>query len=100
MVSAPSRLALLLGTLLVGAGCGDLEANRICTSGPCPQQSAQCKTYVACYLATGGTPGSLDSTYGPNGTCWTSSAAATEACTASCASQIRFLRQGFPDAGC
>lgn len=98
----PARTALLLVGLAVLVGCGDLEQDRICLGHPCRKlgQTEECAAYVACYEKTGGTPGSLDSSYGRNGTCWTTSEAATQACTAACASAIQSLRSAYPDAGC
>ena len=69
-----------------------------CSSGP--SQSAECKAYVTCYEATGGTKGSLDSSYGTMGTCWTTTTTAADSCTAACKSAISSLKTAYPDAGC
>jgi hypothetical protein len=82
-------------------GCGDLEADRVCASPPCRvpgRQSPECAAFAKCYYATGGFPGSIDSTYGPGGTCWTSGETSANACTQSCASSLPTYRA--LDAGC
>jgi hypothetical protein len=63
-------------------------------------QSAECKAYVTCYEATGGTKGSLDSSYGAMGTCWSTTTAAATACTDACKSATASLKSVYPDAGC
>ena len=97
-------LNFLRATLLCAfaLGCGDLEKDRICIGHPCGDfgQSKACALYVACYEATGGTPGSLDSSYGKQGTCWQFSSSVSQSCTAACRSAIDSLRSAFPDAGC
>jgi hypothetical protein len=90
----------LLIALLSLCACGNLEADRICLNGPCAGQSRACKDYVACYEKTGGTPGVLDSSYGPGGTCWTLNSQTAMSCTAACTSAISSLRSAYPDAGC
>jgi hypothetical protein len=45
--------------------------------------SNDCKDYVACAYKTGAAPGSLDSKYGANGSCWTTSSTA-ENCLVTC----------------
>ena len=62
-------------------------------------QSAECKAYVTCYEATGGTKGSLDASYGSSGTCWMTTATG-DSCTAACKSAITSLKSAYPDAGC
>jgi len=72
-----------------------------CTAGQCgglSPQSTSCKKYVSCYEATGGTFGSLASTYGTNGTCWTNTAATANACTEACISALSALRSAHPNA--
>lgn len=84
-------------------GCGNLEADRICLGRTCQMlgESFACTAFVSCYERTGGTVGSLDSTYGPKGTCWrATSPSVAESCTAACASALSSLRSQFPDAGC
>jgi hypothetical protein len=96
----PTRTyGLVLGLL---AACGDLEKDRICIGHVCPEwgQSKECAAYVACYEKTGGTPGSLDSTYGKQGTCWTTSPAASQSCTAACKTAVASLQAAFPEAKC
>lgn len=98
-----TRLALLGALGLLAAACGgDPEKDRICLGKPCPRfgQSEECAAYVACYEMTGGTPGSLDSSYGRNGTCWIINDVASQSCTAACKSAIQSLRSAYPDAGC
>ncbi len=85
--------------MLLCAGCGDLESDRICLNNPCPEQPKVCKDYVACYYLTGGNVGSLDSTYGRTGACW-SNGGAVASCTASCGAALPSLKESFPDAGC
>lgn len=63
-------------------------------------QSVECKAYVGCYEATGGTRGSLDSTYGPSGACWSTTSAAANACTSACKTAIVSLMSAYPNAGC
>lgn len=94
------RGLLLLCVVLAACG-GDPEKNRICLGRVCPEsgQSQACAKYVACYLRTGGTPGVLDSSYGPSGSCWTTTLAARDACTAACTSSVRSLQMAY-DAGC
>lgn len=46
-------------------------------------QSTECKNYVACAYKTGTTAGSLDSTYGSSGSCWTTTTGA-DSCTSAC----------------
>ena len=89
-----SRALLLL--LILCAACG---SDRICLSGPCGKQDPACATYVRCYESTGGTRGSLDSTYGSGGSCWFNAATAS-ACSGSCRTAVSSLRAAFPDAGC
>ncbi len=63
-------------------------------------QSTECKDYVACYEKTGGTKGSLDSSYGAMGTCWSTTTAAATACTDACKSATAALKSAYADAGC
>jgi hypothetical protein len=60
-----------------------------------------CKDYVACAYKTGALPGSLDSTFGPNGSCWVTSKSA-DSCTVVCKSiTIEYKSDGVgADAGC
>ena len=88
---------LALFALLLFVGCG---GERLCLSGPCPTQSAACRDFITCFNLTGGTSGSLDSTYGPKGTCWTSNQNVVNACTEACTSALASEKVSFPDAGC
>jgi hypothetical protein len=59
-------------------------------------QTMECTRYLACVQAVGGSAASLDSTYGPNGTCWEDTAEADK-CTVKCKAALA----AFPsDAGC
>lgn len=53
-------------------------------------QSAECAQLVACANQMG-TGGQYESTYGPNGSCWTSASQASS-CTQSCTSALQSLR--------
>ena len=80
-------------SLITAAACG----------GGGGGQSTECKNYILCYEKTGGTKGSLDSSYGASGSCWsTGVAASAEACTTACKSandSYKSTGQGA-DAGC
>ena len=65
-----------------------------------PTQAPDCRSYLTCYERTGGTVGSLDSTYGPNGTCWSNGSATQTACADACKSALSSIRTAYPDAGC
>ena len=59
-------------------------------------QTSDCTRYLSCVVAFGGSTASLDSQYGPDGTCWADTATA-EKCTKYCKSAVA----AFPaDAGC
>jgi hypothetical protein len=62
-------------------------------------QSAECKAYLACYGKTGGEPSTLESSYGANGSCWKTAAAAAD-CTAMCGKGTAAIADAYPDAGC
>ena len=64
-------------------------------------QSDECKAYVACYYKTGGTAGSLDSSYGASGSCWTTPTGG-ESCTSACkTANASYKSSGLAaDAGC
>ena len=68
--------------------------------GGTPPQSTECKDYVTCYEATGGTKGSLDLSYGEKGSCWSTTTAAATACTDACKSAEAALKSAYADAGC
>lgn len=84
----------LLGAFVLGGDwCATSPGNEFCLFKLCPGrtngQTAACKAFVACFEKTnggsgGGSVGSLDSTFGPEGTCWNSSPAAVDACNSSC----------------
>jgi hypothetical protein len=66
--------------------------------GDDPEQSAECKKYVACIKAT--TPevaATVEVTYGPDAACWTTDETA-RVCTASCTDGLTQLRGSHPDA--
>jgi hypothetical protein len=64
-----TRLFAALALLACGSGVmGDFQ---------------DCKDYVACSYRMGATPGSLDSKYGANGSCWQTSSS-SDNCTAAC----------------
>jgi hypothetical protein len=76
---------------LIAAG---LLAMGACTGGG--GQTSDCNRYIACVVKLGGSSASLDSKYGPEGTCWMDSAMA-ESCEKYCKSALA----AFPgDAGC
>lgn len=79
-----------LAAITFAAGC----------SPPLDYSPAVCSRYVACFEMTGGTKGSLDTTYGPMGSCWTTTDAAAEACEVACKTALPSLREEYPDAGC
>jgi hypothetical protein len=61
-------------------------------------QTQNCKTYLACEAALGLAPdggrisGTDSATFGPNGTCWISTATAS-ACDSTCATQLKDLNK-------
>jgi hypothetical protein len=85
--------------IVLGVVAG-LSLIAIAACGGGPSQSAECKAYVTCYEATGGTKGSLDSSYGAMGTCWTTTTAAADSCTSACKTALASLQSAYPDAGC
>ncbi|GEM_PF-3178734 len=60
-------------------------------------QSPACAKYVGCYEATGGVKNSLDPSYGPQGSCWSSGQAASVACGEACAVGLDELRLQHPN---
>jgi hypothetical protein len=71
-----------------------------CSSGlDCDCQD--CKDYVACSYKTGVAPGSLDSTFGANGSCWMTSSS-SDNCTLACRSANNYFKSSGvgADAGC
>jgi hypothetical protein len=66
-----------------------------------PSGIGDCRQYVLCSYKTGVTAGSLDSTYGANGSCWQTSSTADK-CTADCMSfNAALVSSGAAaDAGC
>lgn len=74
----------VLWAAVVAMGCGGAG------------QSAECKQYVDCVAKLSGSSASVDSTYGPQGSCWMETGTA-EGCTKQCKTALA----GFPaDAGC
>jgi hypothetical protein len=70
-----------------------------CVGGACGgsvDQSPECSKYVRCYEATGGTAGSLDSSYGQFGNCWTAGQSTASACTSTCTSALASLKTAYP----
>lgn len=57
----------------------------------------ECNEYLACVVKLGGSSASLDSKYGPNGTCWMDSAE-SETCNKFCRTALAAIAAG-PD-GC
>lgn len=75
------------------------------SSGPPPSssvsQSPECADFLACYEATyPGQTASIQSSYGPNGTCWTGSSATADSCTNACRSGLTSLRQSSTAGAC
>lgn len=69
-----------------------------------PVQSAECAAYLACQEAVDteagtDTAGSLDSSYGEGGTCWSTSAEAATACTDACVTAQDANATAYPDIG-
>jgi hypothetical protein len=87
------KMSVVLGavSILAAVACGSSGSG----------QSQDCKDYVACSYKTGVTSGSLDSSYGPNGSCWTTTSTG-DSCTAACKSaNDSFKSTGLgADAGC
>jgi len=79
----------VLVAALWGVGCGAL-----------PYNDLTCQAFKVCYEQTGGTKGEFDPLHGPMGTCWTSTRAVADACTAQCTAKLTVLKQTLPDAGC
>ena len=65
-------------------------------------QSQDCKDYVACAYKTGTPVGSLDSSYGAMGSCWSTTTAAADACITACMMSNNAFRSSgaAADAGC
>ncbi len=64
-----------------------------CNPGP----SADCVKYLACTEAVSpGTSAVLKGAYDTGGTCWTTSTAAADACTAACKAAVTSLATGSP----
>lgn len=66
----------------------------------CPSGGYLCKSYIACYEATGGARGALDVTFGASGTCWSTTLQAACDCGRQCYAGLKLLRTAYPDAGC
>lgn len=86
---------------LVASSCGLLV---LCGASGClvgiADTKGPCRSYVTCAEATGATKGSLDSSYGPMGTCWTTTMEMADACTKACHTGLAALQKQYPDAGC
>ena len=63
-------------------------------------QDSTCKSYMTCFEATGGLKGSLDSTYGASGSCWSMTTQRADECRKTCVDELNALIRKFPDAGC
>jgi hypothetical protein len=89
----------MLKKMSVVLGAVSILAAVACSGGS--SQSQDCKDYVACSYKTGVTAGSLDSSYGANGSCWQTSST-SDSCTAACKSaNDSFKSTGLgADAGC
>jgi hypothetical protein len=59
-------------------------------------QTADCRAYIACYEKTGGTKGSLNPTFGLNGTCWMSGAEPADQCATACTTSLARLLELNP----
>jgi hypothetical protein len=62
-------------------------------------QSQDCKDYLSCATKVGQSTQSLTDTYGPSGTCW-STTATSDSCTSACKSALSSLKTAYADAGC
>lgn len=79
------------------ASSGATAANGTEDSGGLSPTQA-CEAYLACAAAT--TPGELGpllETYGPDGSCWSSTPAVAEQCDMACEVGLMQLGEGFPD---
>jgi hypothetical protein len=82
------RIALVLATLSWAACSDDI--------GQCP-----CKGYVECAYKTGTAPGSLDSSYGANGSCWQTLNSSDSCCAFCRQAAMTYETSGVAaDAGC
>ncbi len=60
-------------------------------------QSEECKTMIACYDAAGNTTTDWSASYGPSGTCWTTTQVAADACTSTCETANTNNKTVYPD---
>ncbi len=84
----PTVLGALAAVVLAGCNCGAAVP-----------QAQECKDYIACFERTGGAKGSIDSSYGPMGTCWTLAMDGLS-CASNCTIALNAARATYPDAGC
>jgi hypothetical protein len=63
-------------------------------------QSAVCAAFVSCFDGVFGDNATVDSAYGPQGTCWAATQAVASSCNEACASSLNDLASEYPDAGC
>ena len=97
-----SRVAPWRGVLeAVGAGVAAITL-MACYGAPPVTQSTDCQDYINCFEKTGGTKDSLESAYGPMGSCWSTTQTAADKCTSSCkAANDDYKSNGIgADAGC
>ena len=77
------RIMSIVGAIMVLAACG-------------PTQSDECKKFVECNADYGKLEGvtatDYESTHGAKGTCWSSNAAAADACTKTCVDQLEVIK--------
>jgi hypothetical protein len=72
-----------------------------CSSSPQCDQCEDCKDFLACSYKMGVRPGTYDSTYGPNGSCWETTMS-SDKCTLDCRNLNTALKSSGvgADAGC
>lgn len=83
------KLLVALASLGLVAACG-------------PVQSPECAQYIECQSAVDAEAGTstadgLDETYGPSGTCWTSTAEVAQGCTDACENAVSAQATAYPD---
>jgi hypothetical protein len=60
-------------------------------------QSAECKKYLACTEAVSpGSSSTLESSYGPNGACWSNGGQAADLCTSACTAALASAKTQNP----
>lgn len=76
---------------IIGFVVASMALLSACNPGP----SADCVKYLKCSEASApGSASTLKSTYDTGGTCWTTTPAAADACTAACKTAITALAAG------